>query len=237
MKCRICGADNTEGAKFCHNCGTALSDVQVSAEPRRGSNGNPAGGPKNAGHERNDTICPFCQAADCQPMQKSTTEIKNQGYKWGSGCCGMLLLGPFGLLCGLCGTGSKIKTENELWWTCMKCGKQHLALADALKRREAVISGLPISGLSMGIAAIILRWLFDAGFFLSAVIIIAAALGLAIATSEAEKEISQELGEPLGRYLTKEQKDHESQMTLIAIGICAAVSLFGIPILNLLLGE
>ena len=68
-------------------------------------------------------------------------------------------------------------------------------------------------------------------------IIIASALGLAIATSEAEKEISQELGEPLVRYLTKEQKDHESQMTLIAIGICAAVSLFGIPILNLLLGE
>ena len=55
--------------------------------------------------------------------------------------------------------------------------------------------------------------------------------------STAKKEISQELGEPLVRYLTKEQKDHESQMTLIAIGICAAVSLFGIPILNLLLGE
>ena len=45
----------------------------------------------------------------------------------------MLLLGPFGLLCGLCGKGSKVESKSELWWVCKKCGKAHIALADALK--------------------------------------------------------------------------------------------------------
>ena len=57
--------------------------------------------------KRNDTVCPFCKENDSQPVQKNIAEVESQNYKWGKGCCGILLLGPFGLLCGLCGTGTK----------------------------------------------------------------------------------------------------------------------------------
>ena len=98
--CRACGAENPDGAKFCHRCGTDLHS-QEPQPPKQNQAGPSAPAPKSpeAKPERNDTVCPFCQATDCQPMQKSATEIQNKGYHWGQGCCGMFLLGPFGLLC------------------------------------------------------------------------------------------------------------------------------------------
>lgn len=117
------------------------------------------------GATRNDVVCPFCGEENCQPMQKSITEVKQKGYGWGSGCCGMLLLGPFGLLCGLCRTGSKVKTTSELWWTCMKCGKQHLALADALNKWDAMMESLLATAGFMAVVFGIFR-MFDVGILI-----------------------------------------------------------------------
>ena len=244
--CRTCGAENPDGAKFCHRCGTDLHS-QEPQPPKQNQAGPSAPAPKSpeAKTERNDTVCPFCQATDCQPMQKSTTEIQNKGYHWGQGCCGMFLLGPFGLLCGLCGTGTKIKSENALWWTCLKCGKQHIALADARKKWQTLMDGLPITGLSLGISAIILkillRWLFGDGFFASAIVLVAPIIFsiylLATGISEAEKELSAQLGESITEYLSQEEKNDAFLKQGIAIGIALLISLFGIPLLNLVLGD
>ena len=187
------------------------------------------------GETRNDTICPFCGADNCQPMQKTTTETNIKGYGWGSGCCGMLLLGPFGLLCGLCGAGSKSKTSSELWLTCMKCGKQHLALADGLKKWDNSVSMVLLSACIMGILFLIVRYMelgiigliFELGF------VIAPPLGL----YGLHEEVSEELGVPILDYLTPEQKKTSLWTALGAMAIVLIIGLFGLSILENILGE
>ena len=187
------------------------------------------------GETRNDTICPFCGADNCQPMQKTTTETSVKGYGWGSGCCGMLLLGPFGLLCGLCGAGSKSKTSSELWWTCMKCGKQHLALADGLKKWDNSVSMLLVSACMLGIFFLIVRYmeLGIIGLILELGFVIAPPLGLC----GLHEEVSEELGVPILDYLTPEQKKTSLWTALGAMAIVLIIGLFGLSILENILGE
>lgn len=257
MYCPNCGKEIAENALFCGECGTKIkeapdvepTDAPIStvesvkkADVKLETDLTGSGNQEASG--RNDTVCPFCKEAGCTPMQKSTTEVNSKNYKWGSGCCGMFLLGPFGLLCGLCGTGSKVKTENELWWACMKCGKQHISLDDALKKWEIMVEGLMALGVATGVEAIIgkiiLECLFGEGFIAS-VIVFVLLIGVIFTTiyasvTEAKKVIDKELGEPIDKYLTKEQKDNENTNQLIATGIAIAIGLLGIPILNMVLG-
>jgi ribosomal protein L40E len=246
VACQACGAENPDGAKFCYRCGTNLDGENPRSnkqEPIKSSDAASQQASENKKH--NDTICPFCQAPNCQPMQKNSTEIEHKNYRWGQGCCGMFLLGPFGLLCGLCGTGSKIKSESVLWWTCLTCGKQHIALSDAKKKWEILINGLPVTGISTGIAAIImkaiLRWLFGYGFLASAVVFIVPIIFsiyiLYVGISEAEKELSQELGVPITTFLSVKEKNDRLMKMLVAIGLALFVALFGLPLLDLVLGD
>ena len=187
------------------------------------------------GEVRNDTICPFCGADNCQPMQKTTAETNIKNYGWGSGCCGMLLLGPFGLLCGLCGAGSKSKMSSELWWTCMKCGKQHLALADGLKKWDNSVSTILISACMLGIFFLIVHYmeLGLIGLILELGFVIAPPLGL----YGLHEEVSEELGVPILDYLTPEQKKTSLWIALGAMAIVLVIGLFGPSILENILGE
>lgn len=59
--------------------------------------------------------CPKCGSENCFPI----TESETKGFGAGNACCGYILFGWIGLLCGLCDTGStKIKT----YWKCGNCG-------------------------------------------------------------------------------------------------------------------
>jgi rRNA maturation protein Nop10 len=60
--------------------------------------------------------CPRCGSKNIQAVAVG----KMQGFDTGKGCCGAILLGPFGWLCGLSGSG-KGKTEAKRM--CMKCGE------------------------------------------------------------------------------------------------------------------
>lgn len=173
--CQNCGTQNPIDAQYCRQCGQSLgksedSDSIMKDVASIASEAASLGAlfVKEAGEafsevieaqaeSRNDTICPFCGGENCQTMLKSTMDTTYKNYKWGSGCCGMLLLGPFGLLCGLCGTGVKTKTQNELWWTCLKCGKQHLALADALKKWDMMMGMVIANSLTIGISFMVMR--------------------------------------------------------------------------------
>ena len=187
---------------------------------------------ESAAKTRNDTVCPFCGKPDCHPLQKNETTVTNKSYGWGSGCCGMLLLGPFGLLCGLCGKGSKVESKSELWWVCKKCGKAHIALADALKKWEIATDGIYGSAVAAALVLIVAKYLFNFEIF---AYITAAfpALGLASVHSE----ISKELGEPLINFLTPEQKKDCLSSIAIATVIVIALGLFGVPLLNSWLGD
>jgi len=61
--------------------------------------------------------CPSCGGTKIQPV----SETKIKGYGAGKGCCGAILFGPIGLLCGLCGMG---KGKSRIAWVCCDCGKQ-----------------------------------------------------------------------------------------------------------------
>ena len=191
--CKNCGANNKADAKFCHRCGQELSfkveDNEQKSDEDLGKDVLAFGAgllDESAAKIRNDTTCPFCNEPGCQPLQKSETTVTNKSYGWGSGCCGMLLLGPFGLLCGLCGKGSKVESKSELWWVCKKCGKAHIALADALKKWEIATDGIYGSAVAAALVLIVAKYLFNFEIF---AYITAAfpALGLASVHSEISK--------------------------------------------------
>lgn len=64
--------------------------------------------------------CPNCGGRNCTLMTETTT--KKDGYSAADGCCGFVLLGPIGLLCGACGSGEETKTKT--YWVCQNCGKK-----------------------------------------------------------------------------------------------------------------
>ena len=147
----------------------------------------------------------------------------------------MIFLGPFGLLCGLCGTGSNIKTSSELWWTCLECGKQHIAIKDALKKWDNFISSLAISGIMMGIFFLIIGWL-ELGLF-SILVQIFCFIAPAGGTVSIHQEISEELGVPLIDYMPPELRKKSLSMVCLATALVPIIGLFGVPILTYILGE
>lgn len=60
-------------------------------------------------NDKNTAKCPKCGAV--------TIATVKQGYNAGDGCCGVILLGPLGLLCGAVGS-------NDLSNVCQKCGHE-----------------------------------------------------------------------------------------------------------------
>lgn len=106
MYCRFCGKELAEGSAFCNHCGRSQNEAAVPAAPAV-----PA--PDTAG--RGTLKCPNCGSARLQFV----THTKTQGVSIGDSCCGYILLGPLGLLCGLCGAGS---SETKEGWVCLDCG-------------------------------------------------------------------------------------------------------------------
>ncbi|WP_191018322.1 hypothetical protein [Treponema zioleckii] len=66
--------------------------------------------------------CPRC-GGGCQIIQEFESE--GQDYSAGNGCCGYILFGPIGLLCGLCGKGRQERTRT--YWICNSCGNKFRA--------------------------------------------------------------------------------------------------------------
>lgn len=58
--------------------------------------------------------CPKCGSENTQ----FCTSTSGRGFSTGKACCGTILLGPLGLLCG--GIGSGVSTEE--FWMCHNCG-------------------------------------------------------------------------------------------------------------------
>lgn len=67
--------------------------------------------------------CPKCGNENCQITTETTSSGKD--FSAGKGCCGALLFGPIGLLCGACGKGKTIHSTS--YWFCPNCGRKFKA--------------------------------------------------------------------------------------------------------------
>ena len=102
MYCKICGQYNNDGADRCKSCGANLLDGAV----------------VYAAPSQTGKICPKCGNSNCQTVSETFTT--GNDFSVGNGCCGYILFGPVGILCGLCGTNKKTVTSS--YWVCPNCG-------------------------------------------------------------------------------------------------------------------
>ena len=65
-------------------------------------------------------VCPKCGCANCQAINETNTTGKD--FSASKACCGAVLLGPIGIICGACGGGKKV--QNTAYWVCPKCGNK-----------------------------------------------------------------------------------------------------------------
>ena len=64
--------------------------------------------------------CPKCGENNSQIINEITSTGKD--FSASKGCCGAILLGPIGILCGACGKGKQ--THNTQYWVCNNCGNK-----------------------------------------------------------------------------------------------------------------
>ena len=64
--------------------------------------------------------CPRCGSHDIMPVSEVST--KGKDFKAGDACCGYMLCGPIGLLCGATGKGKQ--TITNTYWMCKGCGNK-----------------------------------------------------------------------------------------------------------------
>lgn len=64
--------------------------------------------------------CTNCGSENCQIINETTSTGKD--FSASKGCCGAVIFGPMGLLCGLCGKGRQI--HNKQYWICNNCGNK-----------------------------------------------------------------------------------------------------------------
>ncbi|WP_461815868.1 zinc-ribbon domain-containing protein [Faecalimonas sp.] len=187
-----------------------------------------------------DFKCPYCDNEDTFPIEKNETEIKNKGYSMSNGCCGMCLLGPFGLLCGLFGTGSKIKSKSTTWWGCKNCGKQHLAQHSAIEMIDLLIGKMVLNCFCYGsIGSMILYVLLNEivqGFLKTILIlVISAIIGIITPLRLAEtlfKDIDRSLGYSVWEILDAQKKKECFDSIKLSILILAGSLVFVFPILS-----
>ena len=134
MFCRFCGAENPDEAAFCKQCGKQLTLITPTEEKYTTFRNAPS--KSSATSVDSEITCPFCHASsgNCHPVVKTDIKTSGGGYGFWNGCCGFILLGPVGLLCGACGSSVKTKVRNETWWVCQKCGKEFLSKQSAVER-------------------------------------------------------------------------------------------------------
>lgn len=159
MFCPKCGKELPEGALFCTACGNKLKKAEETSSFQV-----PA--VNKAGYDQSqpllmqeEGVCPSCGSHDCEIQVQQNVTSSGSNYSVGMGCLGFLLTGPFGLLCGLCGTGRKTTTTHQSMWVCKKCGS-------LFPTRKARVSGFingtaTLCGIVAALAALAVLYVID----------------------------------------------------------------------------
>lgn len=245
MLCNQCGKDNPDGAKFCKYCGNLLHNNLSKSrqwetkfidllkyfmrEKTRAAKIYFGEKPRNP----SDQECPHCGSNDTQIIQKNITDVKTKGYNVGNGCCGLCLLGPFGLLCGMIGTGTKVKTSNETWWHCKNCGQQYISQASVLEKAEIFANGLFGNSLIAGaIFSMFYYWGFEsrlAAFIIMLMLSIFFPLGMISVNYDL---LNKELGYSIIDVLPGEKRKKYGSLFFKSPAIIIMATLLAVPILE-----
>ena len=105
-ECPFCGEDILLSALKCKHCGEFLNKT-ASQQRDKKPTAKPFAPPPASHIPHKVATCPKCGSTSIQAVKK--------GFSAGSGCLGTLLAGPFGLLCGFCGS-------NKMSSVCLQCG-------------------------------------------------------------------------------------------------------------------
>lgn len=171
MYCHICGKTLDNEARSCQNCGTKMPEMRENlnekfnagkckeivvqnatlVEPEADNS------PKKATH--NGMICPRCGEENLQIINEVhvDTQTTGGGYSASKGCCGYMLLGPFGLLCGACGSSAKTTTTttNTTHFVCPKCGKKFRKPSDLRAEADKMRSAATASFIAFIVIAVL----------------------------------------------------------------------------------
>jgi len=109
-RCMFCGRESSEDSQYCQYCGEALNqekdtqdetpEVEVLDE--------------EAKHNPQDIRCPNCGSERIALKTREST-----GFEGTNACCGYILFGPLGLLCGLSGQRESLTVRK-----CQNCGHE-----------------------------------------------------------------------------------------------------------------
>ena len=134
MFCRYCGKELPTNAKFCVHCARpcddspAGQDAQISFEP------------SHTPETTNGIPCPGCGSTNTAPIVHTTTQTNAGGYSCLGGVCGGILLGPAGLLLGLCGRNASVQSSSQTRWVCKSCGLEFPSKQDAQKAKRTAMA-------------------------------------------------------------------------------------------------
>ncbi|MFP3152907.1 zinc ribbon domain-containing protein [Lachnospiraceae bacterium ZAX-1] len=133
MFCNKCGNEIPHESKFCPNCGadmeTALPLKASVIEPI------PIIEPTKKG-----VFCPNCHSYDLESTSETETKVSGGGYSCGTGCCGSLLLGPIGWLCGLGGKEIHSNSTTRHFWICRSCGHKFRNAEDNFAENKRIFA-------------------------------------------------------------------------------------------------
>lgn len=165
MKCPYCDFENRDDAVSCEMCEMPLKQLtrkRPAFRPTATQSAKPERPPRIVHHEEYDVFptvgCPNCGTPleGCAPIVKTIVKSSGGGYGLFSGCCGTILLGPLGLLCGL--RKQNITSSNQTWWVCRKCGKEFIEKDAAKEVADSVITS---SATTTGIITLVWQIVFD----------------------------------------------------------------------------
>ncbi len=228
MRCPYCDSDNCDDAVYCEKCEMPLNLIAKKRTVRK-----PVVVQSLDVKQSPYGSCPHCGAAltDCAPVVKTTITSSGGGYGFFSGCCGVILLGPLGLLCGL--RKQNITSSAQTWWVCRKCGKEFIEKDAAIAFVDSAITGaatvtLIIAVIWQVIFAIIgfNRWVRDIALLMIA--------GIWIAIPEGIKEST---GYTIKQLLTAEERtDFYKRCALYGVGSFLLGAVVGSKVMEYLLG-
>ena len=140
--CKNCGQKLEEGSLFCSKCGQNIATVSENT----GIDTKEVSYTATPSTTKNKFHCPKCKGTHLQTQTQTdfsqNIDVSQKGYSGGKGCLGYMMLGPLGLLCGLCGQKQEVKAEtsqtSKSYWVCSDCGHKFRHIDELVSELEVV---------------------------------------------------------------------------------------------------